>query len=77
MSVKESACVDEMLVGFRGECKFKMYIPSKPNKYENDVFHRCQKRLFIQCLCLLRKMSDPSQEMLRLVKPWMAHIEFN
>lgn len=26
-------CVDEMLVGFRGRCAFKMYMPMKPNKY--------------------------------------------
>jgi hypothetical protein len=26
-------CVDEMLVGFRGRCAFKMYTPSKPEKY--------------------------------------------
>ncbi|XP_071056453.1 piggyBac transposable element-derived protein 4-like [Onthophagus taurus] len=29
----EYVCVDEMLVGFRGRCSFKMYIPNKPNKY--------------------------------------------
>lgn len=27
------ACVDEMLVAFRGRCKFKMYMPKKPSKY--------------------------------------------
>jgi len=26
-------CVDEMLVGFRGRCKFKMYLLLKPVKY--------------------------------------------
>lgn len=26
-------CIDEMLVGFRGRCKFKIYMPNKPNKY--------------------------------------------
>lgn len=26
-------CIDEMLVGFRGRCRFKMYLPSKPVKY--------------------------------------------
>jgi hypothetical protein len=25
--------VDEQLVGFRGRCPFRMYIPNKPNKY--------------------------------------------
>lgn len=26
-------CIDEMLIGFRGRCKFKIYLPSKPVKY--------------------------------------------
>lgn len=26
-------CIDEMLISFRGRCKFKMYIPNKPCKY--------------------------------------------
>lgn len=30
--VGTSTYVDEMLVGFRGRCIFKMYIPSKPEK---------------------------------------------
>ncbi|UYV83370.1 hypothetical protein LAZ67_23000808 [Cordylochernes scorpioides] len=29
----EYLTVDEMLVGFRGKCPFKIYMPSKPNKY--------------------------------------------
>ncbi|XP_055918547.1 piggyBac transposable element-derived protein 4-like [Eupeodes corollae] len=32
-SIGANATIDEMLVGFRGRCAFKMYIPSKPNKY--------------------------------------------
>jgi len=28
-TIGEYACIDEMLVGFRGRCKFRMYIPSK------------------------------------------------
>jgi hypothetical protein len=27
------ATIDEMLVSFRGRCKFRMYIPNKPAKY--------------------------------------------
>lgn len=30
------ACVDEMLVAFRGRCKFRMYMPNKPAKYGID-----------------------------------------
>ncbi|XP_066248175.1 piggyBac transposable element-derived protein 4-like [Euwallacea similis] len=32
-SIEISVCVDEMLVGFRGRCTFKMFIPNKLCKY--------------------------------------------
>lgn len=32
-SIGANATIDEMLLAFRGRCSFKMYIPSKPNKY--------------------------------------------
>lgn len=32
-SLGSNATVDEMLVAFRGNCRFKMYMPSKPAKY--------------------------------------------
>ncbi|KAK9737933.1 Transposase IS4 [Popillia japonica] len=32
-SVGELTCIDEMLVGFRGRVKFRVYMPNKPNKY--------------------------------------------
>ncbi|KAJ8872257.1 hypothetical protein PR048_025859 [Dryococelus australis] len=31
--IGEYACVDEMIVGFRGVCRMKVYIPNKPRKY--------------------------------------------
>lgn len=33
--------IDEQLVGFRGRCPFKMYIPSKPNKYGIKIIMMC------------------------------------
>ncbi|KAJ8928432.1 hypothetical protein NQ314_019021 [Rhamnusium bicolor] len=39
-----SACIDEMLVGFRGRCKFKMYIPNKPGKYGLKIM--CYRRTY-------------------------------
>lgn len=33
--------IDEQLVGFRGRCPFRMYIPSKPNKYGIKVVMCC------------------------------------
>lgn len=32
-TVGANVTIDEMLIAFRGKCKFKMYIPSKPAKY--------------------------------------------
>lgn len=32
-SVSVSTCIDEMLIQFRGRCKFKVYMPNKPAKY--------------------------------------------
>lgn len=33
--------IDEQLVGFRGKCKFRMYIPSKPDKYGLKILMMC------------------------------------
>lgn len=33
--------IDEQLIGFRGRCPFRMYIPSKPNKYGMKVIMIC------------------------------------
>lgn len=32
-SLSSCATIDEMLISFRGRCKFKMYMPNKPAKY--------------------------------------------
>ena len=34
-------CVDETLVGFRGRCPFKVYIPSKPDRYGIKIWSMC------------------------------------
>ncbi|XP_039481962.1 piggyBac transposable element-derived protein 4-like [Drosophila santomea] len=33
--------IDEQLLGFRGRCPFKMYIPNKPNKYGIKIVMIC------------------------------------
>lgn len=33
--------IDEQLVGFRGNCSFRMYIPSKTNKYGIKIVEMC------------------------------------
>uniref|UniRef100_A0A1B6E438 PiggyBac transposable element-derived protein domain-containing protein n=1 Tax=Clastoptera arizonana TaxID=38151 RepID=A0A1B6E438_9HEMI len=37
-TVGEHVTVDEMLLGFRGRCRFRQYMPSKPNKYGLKIF---------------------------------------
>jgi hypothetical protein len=32
-SIRARACVDETLIPFRGQCRFRMYMPSKQAKY--------------------------------------------
>ena len=34
-------CVDETLVGFRGRCPFRVYIPSKPDRYGIKIWPMC------------------------------------
>jgi hypothetical protein len=36
--------VDEQLLGFRGRCPFRMYIPSKPNKYGLKILMLCDSK---------------------------------
>lgn len=83
-SVGVSTCVDEMLVGFRGRCGFKMYIPNKPCKYGLKILCLTDARtsyLYNAYMYVGRnsdgfglnddekKLSKPSQAVIRLVKP--------
>lgn len=38
------ATIDEQLMGFRGRCPFRMYIPSKPTKYGLKVVMMCDSK---------------------------------
>ena len=40
-NVGANCTVDEQLVGFRGRCPFRMYIPSKPDKYGIKIWWLC------------------------------------
>lgn len=40
----EYTTIDEQLVGFRGRCPFKMYIPSKPDKYGLKLVMCCDAK---------------------------------
>lgn len=45
-SIGQYATLDEMLIGFRGRCSFKVYIPNKPNKYGIKVFSVTDAKTF-------------------------------
>lgn len=43
-SASDCCTLDEMLLGFRGRCIFKMYIPSKPDKYGIKILMLCDSK---------------------------------
>jgi hypothetical protein len=42
----ETCTVDEQLLAFRGRCPFKMYIPSKPDKYGIKIIMMCDSKTY-------------------------------
>lgn len=76
-------CIDEMLVPFRGRCKFVIYMPQKPAKYGLKIMILCDAKTFYIYNAYIyygknsdglglneeeKKLSVPSQSVLRLVK---------
>ncbi|XP_047531408.1 piggyBac transposable element-derived protein 4-like [Vanessa atalanta] len=76
--------IDEMLIAFRGRCKFKMYMPSKPAKYGLKMQCLVDSKTFYVYNTYLytgkdsdghtlnseeRKASIPTQAVIRLCKP--------
>ena len=45
-SLGEFTAIDEMLVGFRGRCGFRQYIPSKPNKYGIKIYALVDAKMY-------------------------------
>lgn len=45
-SLSQYATIDEMLWAFRGRCGFRVYIPSKPNKYGLKVYALVDAKMF-------------------------------
>ncbi|XP_045505907.1 piggyBac transposable element-derived protein 4-like [Colias croceus] len=60
-SPSEYCTLDEMLLGFRGRCVFKMYIPSKPDKYGIKIVMLCDSKTayMINAFVYLGKDSTP------------------
>lgn len=56
--------VDEQLVGFRGRCPFRMYIPNKPNKYGIKLVMAADvhSKYVINAIPYLGKGTDPQKQ---------------
>uniref|UniRef100_A0A2D4HXE1 PiggyBac transposable element-derived protein domain-containing protein n=1 Tax=Micrurus lemniscatus lemniscatus TaxID=129467 RepID=A0A2D4HXE1_MICLE len=56
-TIGTSATIDEVLIGFPGRCKFKMYLPLKPDKYGLKLLCLTDSRnsYFFQWLFLCRQ----------------------
>lgn len=76
-------CIDEMLVPFRGRCRFKMYMPNKPAKYGIKIMALTDARTQYLANAYIyhgknsdgngltteeRRLSVPTQAVLRLTK---------
>lgn len=69
--------IDEMLVPFRGRCKFRMYMPKKPAKYGLKIMCLCDARTFYLCNAFVytgkgttqNTLSIPTQDVLKLITP--------
>lgn len=76
-------CIDEMLVPFRGRCKFIIYMPQKPAKYGLKIMILCDARTYYTYNAYIyhgknsdgiglseqeRKMAVPTQSVMRLAK---------
>ncbi|XP_026331127.1 piggyBac transposable element-derived protein 4-like [Hyposmocoma kahamanoa] len=83
-SIGSYACVDEMLLAFRGRCRFKMYMPKKPAKYGLKILCITDARTgyLLNAYIYLGKDSDglnlpsqynrlkkPTQAVMRLISP--------
>ena len=83
-SLGANACIDEMLIAFRGRCAMKVYMPKKPDKYGlklmcmtdartdyfyNGYLYAGRDTDGIGLSDAERKLSKPTQSVLRLSKP--------
>ena len=79
-SPSEYLTIDEMLAAFRGRCIFKIYIPSKPNKYgikimilaDAKTHYLVNAHVYVGKEDVpqdMRNFSVPTQHVLRLVTP--------
>lgn len=54
---------DEKLIGFRGRCLLKMYVPSKPNKYSIKIVMMCDNtKYMVNTIPYIGKRSNPTKK---------------
>lgn len=78
-SCSEYLTVDEMLVSFRGRCKFRVYIKSKPGRYGIKIQCLCDAKTFYLFNAFIYhgkentsredKRSVPTRTVMKLAKP--------
>lgn len=56
--------IDEQLLGFRGNCPFRVYIASKPDKYGLKIMTMCDSRTFymVSAIPYIGKIKRPDKE---------------
>jgi hypothetical protein len=71
-------CVDETLVGFRGRCAFRVYIPSKPDRYGIKIWSLCDNGThYVSNLQVYLGKEGPSPEQqqgARVVRQLTSHL---
>nr|CAH7763283.1 unnamed protein product [Callosobruchus chinensis] len=73
----EYVTVDEQLLGFRGRCPFRMYLPNKPEKYGIKIVMLCDAKTFYMLSAIpyigkedrQNTLPIPSQYVLELSEP--------
>ncbi|KAJ8943353.1 hypothetical protein NQ314_009780 [Rhamnusium bicolor] len=78
-SCGEYMTIDGMLVGFKGRCRYKMYMPNKPNKYGLKIMCLCDAKTHYLLNVFIyagkdtspnpRKLAVPTLNVLQLVQP--------
>ncbi|XP_049855084.1 piggyBac transposable element-derived protein 4-like [Schistocerca gregaria] len=79
-SIGKYACIDEMMGGFHGRCRIKMYIPSKPRKYGLKIMTLADAKTHFLLNAHIYSGKDsvgrtPTDEENKLAKPTQAVLQ--
>lgn len=73
-------CVDETLIGFRGKCPFRVYMPCKPARYGIKIWSLCDNGTHYLCNCQVYTGKDAhadgpeKQQGARVVKDLVSYL---